>query len=306
MISIVVPCMDEEYAIPIFYDEIVRFQDKLEELELIFVDDGSTDHTLARIKDLQEKDARIHYVSFSRNFRKEAALLAGLEASKGDYVVTIDADLQDPPSLMPEMYRILKEDGSRYDCVAARRQDRKGEPAVRSFFARMFYRMANRILDIKIADGARDYRFMTRKMVDAVIRDKEYNRFSKGLYAWVGFETKWIAYKNVERSAGDTKWSFWKLFRYSMEGILAYTTIPLSVISVIGIMTFFLSFSGLAFVIIRAAMYGDPVAGWPSLVCIISLHGGLILLCLGIIGLYLSKIYLETKKRQIYIIREQG
>lgn len=306
MISIVVPCMNEEYAIPVFYNEIGKLEHKLEELELIFVDDGSTDDTLSTIKELRKNDTRIHYISFSRNFGKEAALLAGLEASKGDYVVTMDADLQDPPFLMPEMYRILKKDGNKYDCVAARRQDRKGEPAVRSFFARMFYRMANRISDIKIADGARDYRFMTRKMADAVIKDREYNRFSKGLYAWVGFETKWIEYKNVERSAGDTKWSFWKLFRYSVEGILAYTTIPLSVISVIGIMTFFLSISGLLFVIIRAVLYGDPVAGWPSLVCIISLHGGLILLCLGIIGLYLSKIYLETKKRQIYIIREQG
>lgn len=296
MISIVVPCMNEEYAIPVFYNEIGKLEHKLEELELIFVDDGSTDDTLSTIKELRKNDTRIHYISFSRNFGKEAALLAGLEASKGDYVVTMDADLQDPPFLMPEMYRILKKDGNKYDCVAARRQDRKGEPAVRSFFARMFYRMANRISDIKIADGARDYRFMTRKMADAVIKDREYNRFSKGLYAWVGFETKWIEYKNVERSAGDTKWSFWKLFRYSVEGILAYTTIPLSVISVIGIMTFFLSISGLLFVIIRAVLYGDPVAGWPSLVCIISLHGGLILLCLGIIGLYLSKIYLETKK----------
>ena len=233
-------------------------------------------------------------------------MLAGLEYSKGDYVVTMDVDLQDPPSLLPEMYRALIDSESEYDCVATRRKDRKGESMIRSIFSRCFYKLIGYFSSTPIIDGTRDYRFMSRKMVDAVINDREYNRFSKGLYSWVGFNTLWLEYENIERSTGTTKWSLWTLFKYSVEGILAYSTVPLSVISFIGIVTFFLAFIGLIVVFVRALLFGDPVAGWPSLVCIITLLGGLILLCLGIIGLYLSKIYLETKKRQIYIVKDQG
>lgn len=306
MISLIVPCLNEENAIPSFYEEVMKVQESLDEIEIIFVDDGSTDKTIKVIKKLQEKDSRVHFISFSRNFGKEAAMLAGLEYSKGDYVVTMDVDLQDPPSLLPEMYKVLNSNRSEYDCVATRRKDRKGELMVRSFFSKCFYKLMGYFSSTPIIDGARDYRFMSRKMVNAVINDREYNRFSKGLYSWVGFNILWLEYENIERSAGTTKWSFWKLFKYSVEGILAYSTVPLSAISFIGIVTFFLSFSGLIVVFFRALLFGDPVAGWPSLVCIITLLGGLILLCLGIIGLYLSKIYLETKKRQIYIVKEQG
>ena len=306
MISLVVPCLNEEKAIPIFYKEIMGIQEGLGGIEIIFVDDGSTDHTVRTIKEIQKEDKRVHFISFSRNFGKEAAMLAGLEYSKGDYVAIMDVDLQDPPSLLPEMYEALTCNEGRYDCVATRRKDRKGEPVIRSLFSRWFYKLMSILSSTPIVDGARDYRFMSRKMADAVINDREYNRFSKGLYSWVGFNTLWIEYENVERSAGVTKWSFWKLFKYSLEGMLAYSTVPLSMISFIGIVTFFLSFTGLAFVFARALLFGDPVAGWSSLVCIITLLGGLILLCLGIIGLYTSKIYLETKKRQIYIVREQG
>ena len=306
MISLIVPCLNEESAIPSFYEELMKVQESLDEIEIIFVDDGSTDKTIKVIKKLQEKDSRVHFISFSRNFGKEAAMLAGLEYSKGDYVVTMDVDLQDPPSLLPEMYRALIDSESEYDCVATRRKDRKGESMIRSFFSRCFYKLIGYFSSTPIIDGARDYRFMSRKMVDAVINDREYNRFSKGLYSWVGFNTLWLEYENIERSTGTTKWSLWTLFKYSVEGILAYSTVPLSVISFIGIVTFFLAFIGLIVVFVRALLFGDPVAGWPSLVCIITLLGGLILLCLGIIGLYLSKIYLETKKRQIYIVKDQG
>ncbi len=225
--------------------------------------------------------------------------------AKGDYIVTMDVDLQDPPSLLPEMWQILHNPDNDYDCVATRRTTRKAEPRIRSFFARLFYKLINELSDTEIVDGARDYRMMTRQMVDAVIQDSEYNRFSKGIFSWVGFHTKWLAYENVERSAGETKWSFWKLFKYSIEGILAYTTVPLYLSSIMGILMCGVSFVALLFIIIRAFAFGDPVAGWPSLVCIITLLGGLILLALGIMGLYIAKIYLETKKRQIFIVREE-
>lgn len=272
-------------------------------MEYCFVDDGSKDKTLTILRDLSKKSESVHYISFSRNFGKEAALYAGLQMAKGDYVVTMDVDLQDPPALLPKMWNILHE--SDYDCVATRRVTRKGEPPIRSFFARLFYKIINELSDTEIVDGARDYRMMTRQMVNAVIQDSEYNRFSKGIFSWVGFHTKWLAYENVGRSAGETKWSFWKLFKYSIEGILAYTTVPLYLSSVMGILMCGVSFIALVFIVIRALLYGDPAAGWPSLVCIITLLGGLILLALGIMGLYIAKIYLETKKRQIFIVREE-
>lgn len=232
-------------------------------------------------------------------------MYAGLKLASGDIVVTMDVDLQDPPDLLPQMWDILHTPEKEYDCVATRRMTRKGEPPIRSFFARLFYKLINELSDTEIVDGARDYRMMTRQMVDAVIADGEYNRFSKGIFSWVGFRTKWLAYENVERSAGETKWSFWKLFKYSIEGILAYTTVPLYLSSLMGILMCFVSFVALLFIVGRACLFGDPVAGWPSMVCIVTLLGGLILLALGIMGLYIAKIYLETKKRQIFIVREQ-
>lgn len=308
LLSIVVPCFNEEATIPIFYETVEKIKKQIPaEVEYCFIDDGSRDRTLPILRELNKKSGGyVHYRSFSRNFGKEAALYAGLKMAKGDYIVTMDVDLQDPPSLLPKMWKILHDPESDYDCVATRRTTRKGEPPIRSFFARLFYRLINELSDTEIVDGARDYRMMTRQMVDAVIHDSEYNRFSKGIFSWVGFHTKWLAYENVERSAGETKWSFWKLFKYSIEGILAYTTVPLYLSSIMGIIMCGVSFLALMFILIRAMIYGDPVAGWPSLVCIITLLGGLVLLALGIMGLYIAKIYLETKKRQIFIVREEA
>lgn len=306
LLSIVVPCFNEEATIPIFFKTVERIRGQIQaDIEYCFVDDGSKDGTLAILRALRRKSDVVHYISFSRNFGKEAALYAGLQMAKGDYIVTMDVDLQDPPSLLPEMWEILHNPDADYDCVATRRITRRGDPPIRSFCARLFYKIINRLSDTEIVDGARDYRMMTRQMVNAVIQDGEYNRFSKGIFSWVGFHTKWLAYENVERSAGETKWSFWKLFKYSIEGILAYTTIPLYLSSIMGILMCGLSFIALIFIFIRALLFGNPVAGWPSLVCIITLLGGLILLALGIMGLYVAKIYLETKKRQIFIIREE-
>ena len=305
MISLVVPCYNEEETIELFYREVNRIWESgicPEELEFLFIDDGSRDRTLQILRALSEQDSRVHYVSFSRNFGKEAALYAGLEHARGDYVATMDVDLQDPPDLLPEMYRIITQED--YDCVATYRQTRAGEPVIRSLFAKCFYRIINRISQTEIVDGARDFRFMTRKMVDAILADGEYNRFSKGIYSWVGFRTRWLSYENIERSAGTSKWSFWKLFKYSVEGILAYSTVPLSVVSFLGIFFCAVAFIALCVVVGRALIFGDPVAGWPSLVSIIVFLGGIRLLCLGIVGLYISKIYLETKKRQIYIVQE--
>lgn len=303
-ISLVVPCYNEEATIEIFYHEVLKYEKQMPaQLEFCFVDDGSSDRTIAILRKLAVQDSRVHYISFSRNFGKEAGLYAGLELATGDYVATMDVDLQDPPYLLPEMYRIVKEEG--YDCVATKRSTRKGEPVVRSFFARMFYRIINRMSDTEIVDGARDYRFMSRQMVNAIIEDGEYNRFSKGIFSWVGFNTKWLSYENIERSAGQTKWSFWGLFKYSIEGILAYSTVPLYISSFIGVALFILSIIAFIFIIIKKLVWGDPVQGWASMVCILLFLGGIILLCLGIIGLYVSKIYLETKKRQIYIVKEK-
>jgi len=302
----IVPCFNEEEAIPYYYEEMLKVMPQIPELdfELLFVDDGSKDSTLEVLKELAQRDKRVRYISFSRNFGKEAALFAGLQNAKGNYVVTMDVDLQDPPSLIPEMYNIICNED--YDSVATRRVTRKGEPKIRSFFARKFYQLINKMSDADIVDGARDFRFMKRSMVDAILSMKEYNRFSKGIFGWVGFKTKWLEYENIERIAGETKWSFRKLFIYAIEAIIAFSTTPLSIVSVIGVVICLLSFILLVVIIIRALLVGDPVAGWPSLVCIITSLGGVQLLCTGIVGLYLSKTYLETKNRPIYIVKEKN
>ncbi|WP_443796278.1 glycosyltransferase family 2 protein [Dialister hominis] len=306
LLSLVVPCFNEEATIQTFYDEVMKYEDRIDaELEFCFIDDGSTDRTIEILRDLHKKDSRVHYVSFSRNFGKEAGLYAGLSMAKGDYVAMMDVDLQDPPALLPDMWRLLHDPIEDYDCVATKRTTRKGEPAIRSFFARQFYKIINKLSKTQIVDGARDFRMMSRQMVNAIVADGEYNRFSKGIFSWVGFKTKWLSYENIERSAGHTKWSFWKLFQYSIEGILAYTTIPLYLSSILGIAMCGVSFLALILIFLRALIAGDPVAGWPSLVCIITLLGGLVLMSLGVIGLYIAKIYLETKKRQLYIVREE-
>ena len=306
LLSVIVPCYNEEENVPYFYEELLKnkdfFQKENLDIEILYIDDGSKDGTVSAVKALREKDERVHLVSFSRNFGKESALFAGLEKSKGDYVVVMDADLQDPPSLLPEMYGYIKEG---YDSVATRRVTRKGEPVIRSFFARMFYRLMRKISKTEIVDGARDYRLMTRQMVDAVLSMTEYNRFTKGIFGWVGFETKWIEYQNVERVKGETKWSFWGLLLYSLEGITAFSTAPLSIASVVGVLFCVLSFLFLIFIFVRALIFGDPVDGWPSLVCIISLISGVQLFCLGILGQYLAKTYLEVKKRPIYLVKEE-
>lgn len=303
--SIIVPCFNEEEAIPIYYQEMVKTFEEIPELdfEFEFIDDGSRDQTLSVIKDLRKKDERVHYVSFSRNFGKEAGMYAGLTHAKGDYVVIMDVDLQDPPSMLKEMYHTVKDEG--YDCAATRRVDRKGEPPIRSFFARMFYKLINKISKADIVDGARDYRFMTRQMVDSILSLGEYNRFSKGIFGWVGFRTKWLAYENVERVAGETKWNFWKLFLYSLDGIVAFSTAPLSIASFAGMLFCAVAFVGTLFIFLRAMIFGDPVSGWPSTMCVITLLGGIQLLCIGIMGMYLSRTYLETKNRPIYIAKEE-
>lgn len=303
--SCIVPCFNEEEVIPLYYEEMqkVRKQEEGEiDFEIIFIDDGSKDKTLEVIKKLSEQDECIHYVSFSRNFGKEAAMYAGFEHANGEYVVTMDVDLQDPPHLIPEMIRSIEEEG--YDSVATRRVTRKGEPPIRSFFARRFYGLINKISDADIVDGARDFRMMKRDMVNAILSMPEYNRFTKGIFGWVGFKTKWIEFENVERAAGETKWSFWKLFRYALEGIIAFSTVPLTIVSLIGVIVCIIAFLFLLFVVIRAAIFGDPVAGWPSLICVISFLSGIQLLGIGVVGMYLSKTYLETKKRPIYIKKE--
>ena len=303
-ISVIVPCFNEEDSLPFFYEEINKVSNEMNEVsfEFLFVDDGSKDRTLSILKEYAFKDERVKYISFSRNFGKEAAIYAGLKNSCGDYVVIMDADLQDPPSLLPKMYQAVSEEG--YDSAATRRVSRKGEPPVRSFFARLFYKIMNRISDADIMDGARDYRLMNRKMVDAILSMCEYNRFSKGIFGWIGFDTKWIEYENVERVAGETKWSFWKLFKYSIEGITAFSIEPLQIASVFGVLFSFIALIMIIVIIVRTLIFGDPTSGWPSLVCIIMLIGGIQLLCIGILGQYLAKTYLETKNRPIYISKE--
>ena len=303
--SCIVPCFNEEEVIPLYYEEMQKVRKQEEgkiDFEIIFIDDGSKDKTLEVIKKLSEQDECIHYVSFSRNFGKEAAMYAGFEHANGEYVVTMDVDLQDPPHLIPEMIRCIEEEG--YDSVATRRVTRKGEPPIRSFFARRFYGLINKISDADIVDGARDFRMMKRDMVNAILSMPEYNRFTKGIFGWVGFKTKWIEFENVERAAGETKWSSWKLFRYALEGIIAFSTVPLTIVSLIGVIVCIIAFLFLLFVVIRATIFGDPVAGWPSLICVISFLSGIQLLGIGVVGMYLSKTYLETKKRPIYIKKE--
>ena len=302
--SVVVPCYNEEETIPIFYKEIQKYIVNIPQLEFefIFVDDGSKDASLQEMKALAAKDKRVKYISFSRNFGKEAGLFSGFEGTTGDYIVTMDVDLQDPPYLLEKMYQAVAEEG--YDCAATRRTNRKGEARIRSWFAKKFYQIINKISNADIVDGARDYRFMTRQMVDSILSMREYNRFTKGIFGWIGFKTKWIPFENVERSAGTTKWSFWKLTLYALEGIIAFSTTPLWISSLLGIFCCFVSLLALAFIIIRALMYGDPVAGWPSMISVIIFIGGLQLFCMGILGMYVSKLYLEAKRRPIYITRE--
>ena len=308
LLSVIVPCFNEEKALPYFYGEINLVADRFRKqnilMEFIFIDDGSTDNTLEAIKKIAQDDERVHYISFSRNFGKEAAIYAGLQYVNGDYAVLMDADLQDPPSLLETMFEVLIKEG--YDSVATRRVTRKGEPPIRSFFAHLFYRLMNKLSDVELVDGARDYRLMRRTVVDAILSMPEYNRFTKGIFGWIGFHTKWIEYENVERIAGETKWSFWKLFKYSLEGIVGFSTIPLMLSSWIGIIICILSIIAIIFVILRQIIWGGSAFGWPSMVCIITFLGGIQLLCIGILGQYLSKTYLESKKRPIYIVRERN
>ncbi len=307
-ISIVVPCYNEEDAIKFYYNEILKikkeFNKKKVEFEVIFIDDGSKDNTLSIMKDLSKKNKFIKYIVFSRNFGKEAAMFAGLEHATGDYITVMDVDLQDPPELLFEMYDAIKNDG--YDSVGVRRVTRKGEPPIRSLFARMFYKLINKMSKVEMVDGARDYRLMKKDMVDAIVSMKEYNRYSKGLFSFVGYKTKWLEYENVEREHGETKWSFWKLFLYAIDGIIAFTTAPLMIATIIGVLFCILSFIAIVVIIVRTLIWSDPTSGWPSMVCIMFFLSGIQLFCTGIIGLYLSKTYLETKKRPIYIVREKN
>ena len=306
LLSVIVPCYNEESTVEAFYTELMKnetfFTQKELQVELLYIDDGSRDKTVEKVRKLKGQDERIRLISFSRNFGKEAAMFAGLEQSKGDYVVIMDVDLQDPPELLPQMYSYIEEG---YDSVATRRVSRKGEPPIRSFFARCFYRLMKHISKTEIMDGARDYRLMTRQMVDAILQMQEYNRFTKGIYGWVGFETKGLEYENVERVKGESKWSFWKLLVYSVEGITAFSTAPLMFASLMGVVFCVLAFALILVTIFRKIVFGDPVSGWPSLVCIISLVSGVQLFCLGILGQYLSKTYMEVKKRPIYLIKEE-
>ncbi len=303
-LTIIVPVLNEQNTVRIFYEAVEKHSPSLDaEIEYLFVDDGSTDNTLSIIKELAEQDKRVHYLSLSRNFGKEAALYAGLQNSLGDFIVLMDVDLQDPPELLPKMLKEIRENG--YDCIGTRRVTRKGEPPIRSFFARMFYRLINAVSKTEIVDGARDYQMMTRQVADAVLSIGEYNRFSKGIFGWIGFRKKWIEYENTERSAGETKWSFWKLFVYALDGIVAYSTAPLVLSSVLGLLLCLAAFAFIIVIIARTLIFGDPTQGWPSLVCIIMLLAGIQLFFIGILGQYLAKTYLETKRRPIYLLREK-
>ena len=303
-LSIIVPCYNEEQSVSLFYTEVEKVIKTMPQIgvEYLFVDDGSKDSTLSQLKEMHDKDARVKYISFSRNFGKEAAMYAGLEHASGDYVVIMDADLQDPPALLPQMYDLVKNQG--YDSVATRRVTRKGEPAIRSFCARCFYHIMNKISDVELKDGARDYRLMTKQYVEALLRLKEYNRFSKGLFGWVGFKTKWLEYENVKRVAGETKWSFWKLLKYSLQGIISFSETPLYISSLLGAGMCVVALFAIIFIIVRQLLFGGSAFGWPSMACIVILIGGIQLLSIGILGLYFSKAYLEVKNRPIYIEKE--
>ncbi|HEL1708388.1 glycosyltransferase family 2 protein [Streptococcus suis] len=306
MISVVVPCFNEEEAIPYFYDAMEKVRKEMEEqFEYIFVNDGSKDRTLKVLRQLSGQDRAVRYLSFSRNFGKEAALYAGLQAAQGGLVTVMDVDLQDPPEMLMEMKAML--DGNPdLDCVGTRRVSRDGEPPIRSFFARLFYKLMNKISQVEVVDGARDFRLMRRHMVDAILSVSEYNRFSKGIFAWVGFETEYLPYENVERVAGETSWSFWKLLSYSIEGIINFSDTPLNIASYTGFFTFLLSLVLMVFVVFKTLVFGDPTIGWPSTICIILFLGGLQLMTIGILGKYLAKVFLETKKRPIYIVKEKS
>lgn len=313
VLSAVIPCFNEEESLPLFLSEFDNVCSRMKEswpnlsFEVVLVDDGSTDDTLSIMKNAAGNSSygfSIRWISFSRNFGKEAALYAGLQHAKGDYVATMDADMQDPPSLLPQMYGVL--DTEDFDNVATRRKDRKGEPPIRSWFARQFYNLINHISKADIVDGARDFRLMKRPVVDAILTMSEYNRFSKGIFGWVGFKTKWISYENVDRVAGNSKWSFLKLFVYALDGIVAFSTTPLTIASLLGILLCFIALLMVIFIIVRTLTFGDPVAGWPSLICIVTFIGGVQLLSVGILGQYLAKTYLETKHRPIYIVRMSG
>ena len=305
MISLIIPCFNEEESLPLFYPEATSVLQKMNcDYELIFVNDGSRDRTLAILKELSEKDPHVIYLSFSRNFGKEAAMYAGFCNARGDYVAVMDADLQDPPSLLPEMLEKLE--SGEYDSVATRRVSRDGEPPIRSFFARKFYQLINKISDADIVDGARDFRLMKRSMVDAIVSMSEYNRFSKGIFGWIGFKTLWLPYKNIERVAGETKWNFWKLFKYAIDVIINFSQAPLAFASWFGMFMTVLSFVAVIFIIIRKLVFGDPVTGWASTACIITFIGGVQLFCMGIMGQYIAKTYLEVKKRPHYIVAESN
>ena len=306
LVSIIVPCYNEEQALPVFYKELCAVTETLPDyrFEFLFVDDGSKDHTLQLLTELSAGDGRVKYISFSRNFGKEAAMYAGFCSCTGDLVAVMDADMQDPPSLLPQMLKILE--SGEYDSVATRRADRTGEPVIRSFFARLFYRIMNKLSDTDIVDGARDFRLMTRQMVDAIIKVSEYNRFSKGIFGWIGFKTYWLSYENVERVAGKSNWNFWKLFKYSIDGFINHSQFLLSLSSWGGISCTLRSFAMVIFIVVRKLVFGDPVAGWPSLVCIILFTSGIQLFCVGIMGQYLAKVYLEAKKRPHYIVAKSN
>lgn len=305
-LTLVIPCYNEEESLPILYKELQKISQILSdyEIEYIFVDDGSKDKTLRLLRELAQADSRVKFLSFSRNFGKEAAIYAGLSHCSGDYIALLDADMQDPPGLLPEMLQILENNEDDYDCVATRRVNRDGEPPIRSWFAKMFYKIINKLSDIEIADGARDFRLMKKYVVDSIVAMKEYHRFSKGIFAWVGFKTKWLEYKNVERSAGATKWSFRKLLSYSIGGIIDFSTAPLKVAAVTGILFFIISMIFIVVIVVRTFLFGDSVAGWPSLVSIILMIGGIQLFCIGILGSYLAKTYLEIKNRPIFLLKE--
>ena len=304
-LTLIVPCYNEEEALPIFYQETVKVLKTIDySYELLFIDDGSKDQTLNILKDISDSDPDVTYLSFSRNFGKEAAMFAGFCNATGDYVAVMDADMQDPPSLLPQMLEILET--GEYDSVATRRVSRDGEPPIRSFFARQFYKIINKISDADVVDGARDFRLMKKDMVDAIVSMNEYNRFSKGIFGWIGFKTYWLPFKNVERIAGETKWNFWKLFKYAIDGIINFSQAPLTIASWSGVLMTFISFAFLIFVFIRKLLFGDPVDGWASQVCIMLFIGGIQLFCLGIMGEYMAKTYMETKRRPHFIIAESN
>ena len=303
-ISVAVPCYNEEPALEPFFAAVSAVAEQMPEVafEFLFIDDGSRDRTPEKMQELAQRDSRVKYISFSRNFGKEAGIYAGLENATGDYVVVMDADLQDPPALLPEMYRSIRQEG--YDCVGSRRVTRKGEPPIRSLFARLFYKLINRMSNAEIVDGARDFQMMSRQVVEAILSMGEYNRFSKGIFGWIGFKKKWLEYENIERVAGETKWSFWQLLLYAIEGIVAFSTTPLVISSVFGLICCALALVMILVIIARTLIFGDPTSGWPSLVCIMLLLSGIQMLGIGIVGQYLAKTYLETKKRPIYLVRQ--